>query len=79
MAAQHPGFPCFRCDSGRGKRGEGLIIKKKCHRGTWGNVLEGSFAEEIWLEFKNRKAAIALIGIYIIGLPINSGDGGTDM
>lgn len=47
MAAQHPGFPCFRCDSGRGKRGEGLIIKKKCHRGTWGNVLEGSFAEEI--------------------------------
>ncbi|XP_059826924.1 uncharacterized protein LOC132394603 [Hypanus sabinus] len=61
-----PGFSCFRCDRVGGARGGGvaLLVRENLMAVLWKDRLESSSREAIWVELKNGKGAVTLIGVY---------------
>ncbi|XP_059807923.1 uncharacterized protein LOC132382078 [Hypanus sabinus] len=61
-----PGFSCFRCDRVGGARGGGvaLLVRENLMAVLWKDRLESSSREAIWMELKNGKGAVTLIGVY---------------
>ncbi|XP_059807673.1 uncharacterized protein LOC132381975 [Hypanus sabinus] len=60
------GFCCLRCDRIGGARGGAvaLLARENITAMLWQDRLGGSSKETIWVELRNRKGVISLIGVY---------------
>jgi len=61
-----PGYKCFRRDRGGAKKGGGVAILVREHITAVQRVdnLEGSCNESLWVELRNRKGVITMLGVY---------------
>ena len=57
---------CFRCDRVGGTRGGGvaLLVRENLMAVLWKDRLENSSREAIWVELRNGKGVVTLIGVY---------------
>ena len=61
-----PGYKCFRRDRGGTKRGGGVAVLVKEHITAVQREdnSEGSCNESLWVELRNRKGAVTMLGVY---------------
>ena len=61
-----PGFRYFRCDRGRGMKGGGvaLLVRENVTAVLRQDKLEGLSTESLWVELRNRKGMVTLVGVY---------------
>ncbi|XP_059801229.1 uncharacterized protein LOC132378374 [Hypanus sabinus] len=63
---QVPGFRCFRKGREGGKRNGGLalLIRHSVTAAMKVDIMEGLYTESLWVEVRNRKGSITLLGVF---------------